>query len=204
MKIYSDASDTGWGATNCLDSIFRFWDSEQRSFSINYRELLASKFGLYKLAHKTNNCQILLRIDNTTAISYINKMGGIRFHKYYKLTKEIWQWVEERHNFLVASYIASSENEEADRLSRLNNDDTEWESCNYAFNQIVEKFGCPEVDLFANKLNTKCKQFFSWMPDSKALNIDAFTVRWTNLKFYAFPPFSLILKPLVKIKPEGA
>ncbi|XP_046143215.1 uncharacterized protein LOC123988170 [Osmia bicornis bicornis] len=201
--IYSDASGTGWGATDGLVEAHGHWNSFQKVFHINYRELLAVKLALKTLASSLYNCQILLRVDNTTAIAYINRMGGVRYSLYNKLAKEIWQWAEKRRIFLSASYIPSIENTQADRLSRLN-DDIEWELNPEIFGIIKEQLGCPEVDLFVNGENRKCEKFISWRPDPEAIQIDAFTVSWSKLKFYAFPPFSLILKTLVKVKRDKA
>lgn len=173
MEIYTDASGTGYGATNGLDSMFGFWNEKEKLESINYRELLVVKLALARLADKVSNCQVLLRIDNTTAISYINKMGGIKYQKYNKLTRSIWQWAEARNVFLVATYISSSDNVNADRLSRLGSDDTEWELSNAAYTLIVNRFGYPNIDLFASKANKKCERFCSWMPDKEAENVDA-------------------------------
>ena len=44
----------------------------------------------------------------------------------------------------------------------------------------------------------------SWKPQQGALCIDAFTISWSKIFFYAFPPFAMILKALSKIKKEGA
>ena len=173
-------------------------------FSINYRELLAVKLALCKLADNMENSQILLRVDNTTAISYVNKMGGTKHNKYNMLAKEIWQWAEKKHNFLFASYIASADNVQADKMSRIKNNDIEWQLSDQAFNDIKNTFGKPEIDLFATKYNAKCKRFFAWMPDDAAEKIDAFTVNWRELNFYAFPLFSLILRVLAKIKRDKA
>lgn len=127
-------------------------------------------------------------------------MGSVRFPKLNNLVREIWQWAENRQNFLVASYIKSKENKEADDLSRLTNEDTEWELADWAFKKIIEIFGKPEVDLFASSANSKCEIFISRFPASDALAVDAFTISWSKLDFYAFPPFALILKVLIKIK----
>ena len=205
MEIYTDASGTGWGATNGFDNIYGFWDDNQKEFHINYKELLAVKLALESLANHLSNCQLLLRIDNTTAISYMNRMGGVRFVAYNKLAKKIWQWAEDRKIFLFASYIASADNKQADSLSRIKNDNIEWELGNLAFDMIVKQFGRPTIDLFACKRNAKkCKEFVSWKSYSEALQIDAFTIKWTNLSFYAFPPFGLVLRTLVKIKQDRA
>ena len=37
-----------------------------------------------------------------------------------------------------------------------------------------------------------CLQYISWKPDPQAYAVDAFTQNWADMKFYAFPPFSLI------------
>lgn len=58
-----------------------------------------------------------------------------------------------------------------------------------------------EIDLFASRSNTKCKRYIAWKTDPFAMAIDAFTVSWKHQFFYAFPPFSIILKAQ-KIKQE--
>ena len=201
-EIYTDASNTGWGATDGIKKIYGFWNKDEILFHINYKELLAVKFALEFLAENLYNCKILLRVDNTTAISYINKMGGVRFTYFNMLAKEIWQWAEKRKIFLVASYIPSIENVEADRLSRVRNEDIEWELNQRYFELIEKRFGNINIDLFASNLNAKCANYVSWKPDPAALQIDAFTIKWTNLKFYAFPPFNLVLKTLGKINQD--
>lgn len=39
----------------------------------------------------------------------------------------------------------------------------------------------------------------SWFPDPEALAINAFKLSWQGLNFYAFPPFSIIIRVLQKI-----
>ena len=103
-----------------------------------------------------------------------------------------------RQIYLYASYIASSDNIEADTLSRIRNEDTVWEPNYKYFEGIVNEFGATSIDLFTTRYNTKCKKFFSWAPDPAAAQVDAFTVQCNKLKFYAFPPFCLILQVLTK------
>lgn len=126
-----------------------------------------------------------------------------------RLAKEIWQWTEEKRIFLFlfASYITSKENVDAvdaDALSRVKNTDTEWKLCDRAFNLIVEKFGSPEIDLFANNNNARCNKYISRFPDPRAFSIDTFTSNWSGAYFYAFPPFAMVLKSLSKIQKEKA
>lgn len=199
LEIFTDASLTGWGAVTGNNRTHGWWSADQRDDHINYLELLAAFYGLKCFAKN-------LRIDNTTAISYINKMGSVQYPKLSSLCKQIWQWCEERKLWIFASYIASRENSIADRESRLLPKETEWELAPYAFTKLENIFGKFEIDLFASSSNNKCKKFISWKQDPNSCAVDAFTVKWDQYKFYAFPPFSLILRTLQKIitdKSEG-
>ncbi|KAI8431183.1 hypothetical protein MSG28_001221 [Choristoneura fumiferana] len=198
-EIYTDSSLSGWGAFSNGETARGYWSQEESNKHINHLELLAAFLGLKTFCKNLQNAEILLRIDNTTAIAYINRMGGIQFPHLNKLASEIWNWCEERNLFIYASYIKSKENVEADRASRITNIDTEWELKNSCFQFITKKLGHPNIDLFATRINKKCDLYVSWKRDPEAFDIDAFTLRWTDLYFYAFPPFSLIMKCLRKI-----
>lgn len=203
LTIFTDASTTGWGAVSDAGAdIHGFWNKEQITHHINYLELLAIKLGLQSLAADLRGCRILLRVDNTTAISYINKMGGVRHAKYNMLARKIWQWAEERKITLFASYIKSEENVEADYLSRLTNPDTEWSLPDHDFEEISLKLGRPFIDLFASSNNKKCELFISRYPEKESVRTDAFTQSWSDV--YAFPPFALVLRTLCKIQSDQA
>ncbi|XP_063986037.1 uncharacterized protein LOC135167121 [Diachasmimorpha longicaudata] len=204
LTIFSDASGTGWGAVCNGKTAHGFWSETEIKFHINYLELLAAFLGLKYFAEKFKDCNILLRVDNTTAISYINRMGGVRFTKLSNLSRSIWEWCEQRGLTIFASYISSKDNSEADFESRRLKSDTEFELSKSAFNKIVETFGKPDIDLFASKNNKKCKNYIAWKPDPNSVAVDAFTIGWEKMFFYAFPPFILIPKVLQKIKSEGS
>lgn len=176
LEIFTDASTTGWGAFCEGKRAHGFWDHEEKSLHINNLELRAAFMGLKGFASTHQDCDILMRIDNTTAIAYINKKGGIQFPQLCKLARDIWDWCEARENWVFASYIASKENVEADFESRRLEPETEYALADEVFGEIVDKFGHPEVDLFANRINKKCKKFDSWKRDPEAIAIDAFTL----------------------------
>jgi hypothetical protein len=204
LEIYTDASTTGWGAACGNNKTGGLWAATERVNHINYLELLAAYFGLMTYANNKRECDILLRVDNTTAISYINRMGGVQYPHLNKITREIWNLCEERKIFIFASYIRSSLNVEADSESRKLNIDTEWELGSQEFARIGHRFGEPRIDLFASRINAKCALYISWKKDPFAYNIDAFTMDWSQFYFYAFPPFSLILRTLKKIVSDKA
>ncbi|XP_014233125.1 uncharacterized protein LOC106656583 [Trichogramma pretiosum] len=202
--IFTDASDVGWGATDGKNKICGIWNSVQSTYHINYKELLTVLYAIESFTEQLRSSRIILRVDNSTAIAYINRMGGVRFKKFNDLARRIWQHAEKRDNWLTASFIPSKENTEADSLSRLSNLDAEWEISDRAFSKISQTFGKPEIDLFATASNKKCLKYVSRFPDKKATQIDAFSFSWKNLFFYAFPPFVLITRTLAKISQEKA
>ena len=58
----------------------------------------------------------------------------------------------------------------------------------------------PDIELFASRL----KPYVSYKPDPGAVAVDAFTVQWSQYVFYAFPPFSVIMRTLQKIQQDQA
>ena len=134
-------------------------------------------------------------------LAHINKMGGTKHRDLHILTKRMWEWCIERELWIFAEYVASKENP-ADEGSRLSNPDTEWELSNAAFQDILETFGTPSIDLFASRVNAKCSRYCSWDRDPEAIAINALTISWKAEFWYVFPPFSLIPKLLKKIKEE--
>ena len=204
MEIYTDASLSGWGAVCNGNKTHGFWSKSEQKNHINFLELLAVYYGLKCFAKSKRNCEILLRVDNTTAISYINRMGGIQFPILGNLAREIWKWCENNDIWIHASYISSSDNVIADSESRSTQTEIEWFLSAKAFSYIKLQFNEPEIDLFATRVNTKCAKYISWFPDPSATAIDAFTLNWAKYYFYAFPPFSLISRVLQKIMNDKA
>lgn len=200
IKIFTDASRTGWGCFCNGRTANGLWSREELEYHINYLELLAAFYSLKTFAKHLRSEQILLRIDNTTAVSYINRMGSIKYPLLSQLARRIWQWCEERDLWLQAVYISSEENVQADEQSRKLPSDTEYELDWEVFNQITSLFGQPSIDLFASQVNAKCDKYLSWRQDPNSFGIDAFSFNWKEFfSFYAFPPFCLILRTLKKI-----
>lgn len=176
------------------------WSAEERQLYINRLEMLAAFFALQCSASDLHDCEVLLRVDNTTAIAYINKMGKVRFMSLSDLSRQIWSWCEKRKLWVFASYIKSSDNANADRESRWSYIGTEWGLATYAYKKVIKALGVPEIDLFASRIDKECPRYFSWKADPEAVNVDAFTANWREVGFFwAFPPFSLVTRVLRKI-----
>ena len=105
---------------------------------------------------------IRIKSDNTTAISYINNMGGIVSDSCNHLSKTIWYYCINRKVWLSAVHIPGKDNETADYMSRLQNENTEWRLSPIVFQRILEVFYCkPEIDLFASCMNYQIGQYAS-------------------------------------------
>lgn len=91
-EIFSDASTSGWGAYCEGETTFGFWTDYEKKNHINYLELMAAFFGLKCFTKNLSNCEVLLRVDNTTAIAYINRMGGVQFPNLNEVTHMIWDY----------------------------------------------------------------------------------------------------------------
>ena len=128
LTIESDASDMGWGAA-CLspeDATGGVWSSQERFLHINCKELLAAWLGLQCYAKNMRNCHVHLKIDNTAAVAYINKMGGATSRDLCQLALEMWNWCIDRHITISAEHLPGSQNQVADRESRSKGDSSEW------------------------------------------------------------------------------
>lgn len=204
FEIFSDSSKDGWGAVCNSIRTRGYWGIKEKSLHINILELKAAYNAIKSFTKDLYNINLLIRVDNTTALAYINKMGGIRYKKLNKVAQKIWKYCEQQNIKIFASYINTKQNTVADSESRNNHYETEYELSQECFEKIGQVFKFPEIDLFASKLNTKCKIYISWKPDPDCTTVDAFLVSWEHLDFYAFPPFSIINKTIKKIIDDKA
>ena len=84
MIITSDASLQGWGATCNGIQTRGPWSPQEQILHINCLELLAASLAVQTFAKQKSDITILLELDNTTAVAYINRMGG-QHHLCYRV-----------------------------------------------------------------------------------------------------------------------
>ena len=78
LVIFSDASLSGWGAVCNGVRTGGPWTTAEADVHINILELPAAFFALQCYADSSRDCSIVLKIENSTAVCYINKLGGGR------------------------------------------------------------------------------------------------------------------------------
>ena len=151
--------------------------------------------------HRTD-LTVLLRIDNTTAVSYINRLGGPVSPTATEITKELWLWCLQRNIALKAQYLPGVDNTQADMESRVMRDRSDWMLNPEIFNRIQDVLGPLDIDLFASRLTAQLPRFFSWRPDPLAEATDALLQRWEDLEAYANPPWNMLGRVLAKVQKE--
>lgn len=77
---YVDASNTGWAcqlqlSTGQTQTAHGYWNHQEATMSISWRELEAAFHALQTFPH-LKNMRILIRTDNITSMSYMSKQGG--------------------------------------------------------------------------------------------------------------------------------
>lgn len=204
--LFTDASMQGYGVYLQGTSVGQRWSSEDKASygdNINCLELKAVEYALKSYRLELSGKSILLRIDNTTAVSYINMMGGTHSAKCNDIARDIWSYAIDHNMYLSAAHIAGTDNVHADHASRnFVNPDIELHILDNEFNRICRQFHVtPEVDLFASYANKKVRKYVSWKPDPGAYVVDAFSMDWNIFtSVYLFPPFSLWGRVLEKLK----
>lgn len=206
IVLASDASSTeGWGFECQGVSAGGHWLPHERLFHINYLEMKAAFFALQAFRRELRGKHVRLMLDNTTAVACVNHMGTSHSDGCNEMGLCMWSWCIDNKIYISAAHIPGKENVVADRESRDINMDAEWQlNRNLLFQALYELGVQPEIDLFASRVNHQFDRFMSYRPDPQAEVIDAFSVSWKNLSFYAFPPFSIIGRVLQKIQRERA
>ena len=145
-----------------------------------------------------------LRIDNSTTVAYINKMGGTQSGRLVDLTKNLFDYALYRRITVTAEHLAGEENREADHESQVYKDWSNWRLNPRLFHALSQVWGPFEIDLFADRLNCQEDRFVSWKPDPAVEAVDAFQVKWCQLKGYVFPRFAMLGRCLVKVVQDRA
>ena len=128
---------------------------------INYRELRAVGEALVAFQEDIRGREVQVSSDNSTVVAYLGHQGGTRSSPLLELSKEILEWAEGRVLSISAIHIKGTSNIEADFLSRRQLRQEEWELNPEVFQTLVQYFGNPEIDLFANRQNRKVERYFS-------------------------------------------
>ena len=201
----TDASKTGWGCSLGSISTGGSWDCGESEKHINWLEVKAILFSLKSFVDHICQKHVKILSDNTTAVCCINPMGTSHSREINSLVTEIWDFCIRNNIWITVAHIPGKQNVVADFESRRGHNDTEWALDQTVYDQATKSLDVkPSIDLFASRLNYKCKPYVAFRPDPEAQAINAFHISWVNMCFYAFPPFCIINQVLQKISEEKA
>ena len=205
VTMITDASKTGWGCTVNGIPTGGCWDPEEAARHINYLETMDVFLGLQSFSDQVSDKHVKVLVDNTTAMACINQMGTCHSNDINTLVIKIWQWCIRHNIWLTVAHIPGKDNIIADGESRKSRRETEWALNPQIYQDAIAHLGqTPDIDLFASRLNYKCKLYVSYQPDPGAFAINAFHLSLDSLNFYAFPPFCIIQQVLQKIRKDSA
>ena len=160
IYIQTDASDLGWGGYLKPLRTSGMWTRSQLFWHINRKELMAIFLSLKFFLKSQENVHVQIMTDNSTSVSYLNRMGGTKSVTLSNLALDIWRWCLRKAIHISAVHVAGLLNIFADPLSRFQLLSTEWMLCKRIFRQIVAVYGCPQIDLFVSSQNHQLKTLF--------------------------------------------
>lgn len=198
-KLYTDASDQGWGATVDFHPqahpAYGWFIGPQAQLHINVKEGEAAHQAL--LVYGLRDTHIHLYTDNTTLWWYIHKWGG-RSPEMNSVVRKIWHLCQEKNIQLTPHYIPSLENP-ADMPSRM------------AMHPLVHSSLCPQVmeliqhtfqsakgdfipkpftpkwDWMATERNAVCHNFVGEDTNFFTQDLQAISPGWINPPTISFP-----------------
>ena len=199
LHLYSDASQSGWGAH--LDRVVsRVW-SEQKLLHINLIEVKALFLALQSFHELFAGRRVTAMCDNSTAVAYVNKQGGTVSCSLCSLASQLLRWMVSLDVHLDARYLPGQSNVLADLLSRRDQViGTEWSLYPQVARDLLRCWGSPSIDLFATSLNAKLPLYCSLVSDTQAVFKDTFRRPWDNLDLYTFPPFPLVERVVAGVR----
>jgi len=210
----SDASGYGAGlrlkratsAPSQHEDMQFYWRGAERAQSINYKELATPVHALAVLDRKCpirggpGGAIIEGELDNTTAVSMLNKQGG-RTPRLSLVAERFWRWLLKRGLFHRVHHLSGELNTVADKISRDRGDRSQWRLSDEAWAEVQKAFGPHTIDLFATRHNTLLPRYFARFLDQEAAAEDALAQDWSEEHNpYAHPPFGLLPLVLRKVR----
>ena len=144
LRVYSDASRTGWGAHLLDQSVSGVWSHQENSLHINLLEMKDLFLALRSFKHLVTDHRVTAMSDNSTVVAYVNKQGGTVSDSLCSLTGQLRRWTESNMVQLEARYLLGQPNVLADLLSRSNQVlGAEWSLHPQVAKDLLHTWGSP-------------------------------------------------------------
>jgi hypothetical protein len=195
-----DASNLGFGIW--FEGFLHqgLWDSTTARLHINVLETTALwHFLAYILPKSSKQRNILLRINNTTALAYVKKEGCTCSPLVLAEAEKALVLAHQMSVRILPVYIPTGENILADAASRFQ-EIPDWHLHPFVFQAIAARWGLPEIDLFASNTSKQTQRFYSWDAFDNPEGVDALSQRWDFPLAYAFLPIVLLKRVVKKLE----
>ncbi|XP_068203660.1 uncharacterized protein [Palaemon carinicauda] len=202
--VFSDASHSGYAGyeVNTINGVSHGqWTAVEAVQSSTWRELVAVLRVLQSLSKVLASHRVKWFSDNQ-AVTSIVKKGSMKKH-LQDIAIEIFRVCTRNSIMLELEWVPRSENDKADYLSRIvDNDD--WGISVELFQLLQSRFGQLQIDWFASEHNAKLPRFYSRFWNQSSTGIDAFTESW-HYEFGLFvPPISMVYRVICKMEVDRA
>ena len=203
VTIATDASGSfGFGGHSSAGGFFQgVWADTPpwvQQGSINLKELYTTLLAVQSLM--PHGASVLLHVDNSTAVSYVNRQGGQRSSALNRAAQLLWREVLRRGGWVTAKWVPRDLNQCADLLSKASLDC--WEVCLMpdTLRVIWDTWFTPTIDLFASALCHVRPAYCSLALDPNSLGNAFSLAKWPAVGAYAFPPTPIIATVLDRIR----
>jgi hypothetical protein len=212
VTLFTDASETGWGATLRRRRgrprwMFGWWSEDE--VEVNCLREVAAVVKTVKRAVQKHMIMkgedVLIHSDNTAVVFNLHKKrSGWRMRA---AVKDFLKWLKAKRIRVQCAHVKGEVNVTADALSRLSR------SGDYSLRpgllaKIEALFGVRvEVDLFATRRNRQCTRYATAEnTDADDLDViarNAMSIPWAGWVALIHPPIPMLPQCLAKIRTNG-
>lgn len=202
MDLDTDASSYAWGAVRDLVTPAQgFFALASRGSHINRKELLAIIYAIESFPTSGPGV-VRVRADSTVVMVVVNSLCS-RSPTLHPDVIRLRRLLRSRGLGIEATWLASVENNWADRLSR-DVDSSDWRIQRSVWAQLDCAWGPLTIDRFATPLSARLVRFNARVARPGAEAVDAMAQSWVHEANYCAPPLALAATVLRQIFQERA
>ena len=193
---FSDASESGWGGFTAQVGgkvAVGSWSLEEMGRSSTFRELRATRRVLEALAPHLKGSEVLHRTDNKNTEIILSI--GSRQADLHDEAVSVYKLCRAYDIRLTVEWVSRDYNVVADELSRIE-DENDYMLDRSCFMSLDSLWGPHLVDRFASEKTKQLDRFCSRFLNPGCEAADAFTVSWTGVNNWLFPPPFLVPRVL--------
>jgi uncharacterized protein YdaL len=153
-------------------------------------------FLAYILPKLSKQCNILWKVNNTTALAYVKKEGGTCSPQVLVEAEKSLVLAHQMSGRLLPVYIPKT----SWQMQRLVSKIPDWHLHPFVFQAIAARWGLPKIDLFASNASKQTQRFYSWDTSHNPEGVDTLSQRWDFPLSYAFPPIALLKRVVKKLE----